>query len=283
MIKYLVIGDPVSHSRSPGMQNAAFESCGLGSPYGIRHVKPEELPAFFEDARKKFLGVNLTVPHKLMAVELADGLTERARICQSVNTLLIKDEYILGDSTDGTGLEMALKHNFGMDVSGKHLLFAGAGGAARATAVHLAASGAASITFANRTPSRAHEIISLIENSKVQCKCSFVQPSDSEGMAEAIRNTDCLIQATSLGLKEDDPPPFDLGLLHSGMKLKIFDTIYRETLLQKRAAELGIPVAGGKEMLVHQGAASFEWWTKLPAPLDEMRKGFELPPGGIEV
>lgn len=282
MIKYLVIGDPVSHSRSPGMQNAAFESCGLGSPYGIRHVKPEELPAFFEDARKKFLGVNLTVPHKLMAVELADGLTERARICRSVNTLLIKDGYILGDSTDGTGLEMALKHNFGMDVSGKHLLFAGAGGAARATAVHLAASGAASITFANRTPSRAHEIISLIENSKVPCKCSFVQPSDSEGMAEAIRNTDCLIQATSLGLKEDDPPPFDLELLKLNTGMVIFDTIYKNTPLLKKAAMLNIRCSGGKEMLVQQGAESFRLWTKCEPDLDAMRAGFELPPGGVE-
>ena len=282
MIKYLVIGDPVCHSRSPNMQNAAFESCGLGSPYGIRHVKPEELPAFFEDARKKFLGVNLTVPHKLMAVELADELTERARLCRSVNTLLIKEGYILGDSTDGTGLEMALKHNFGMEVSGKHLLFAGAGGAARATAVHLAASGAASITFANRTPSRAYEIISLIENSKTPCKCSFVLPSDHEGMAEAVRNADCLIQATSLGLKDDDPPPFDLELLKLNTGMVIFDTIYKNTPLLKKAAMLNIRCSGGKEMLVQQGAESFRLWTKCEPDLDAMRAGFELPPGGVE-
>ena len=128
MIKYLVIGDPVAHSRSPEMQNAAFESCGLGRPYGIRHVKPEELPEFFEYARKHFYGVNLTVPHKLLAAQLSDRLTGRAECCGSVNTLLIKDGIITGDSTDGIGLEEALKYCFDDEISGKNILFCGAGG-----------------------------------------------------------------------------------------------------------------------------------------------------------
>lgn len=282
MIKYLVIGDPVAHSRSPKMQNAAFESCGLGSPYGIRHVKPEQLPEFFEYARQHLSGVNLTVPHKLMAAELADTLTLRARQCKSVNTLIIKDGHITGDSTDGIGLERALMHNFALPVKGKNFLFLGAGGAARATAIHFACAGAEKIIFANRTASKAMDIINDIDALRTGCICTFADPGNSEDMTGALRSSDCIIQATSLGLKEDDPAPFDLSLLNSKPELVIFDTIYKNTKLLQKASELGIPCSGGKEMLIQQGAESFRLWTGLEPDLDAMRAGFELPPGGVE-
>ena len=283
MIKYLVIGDPVAHSRSPEMQNAAFESCGLGRPYGIRHVKPEELPDFFEYARKHFYGVNLTVPHKLMAAELADDLTLRARQCRSVNTLIIKDGTITGDSTDGIGLERAIMHNFSLPVKGKNFIFLGAGGAARATAIHFACAGAKRILFVNRTASKALEIIDDIAKLQTGCSCSCASPGDRDTLAAELKNCDCIIQATSLGLKEDDPAPIDLSLLEINKNLVIFDTIYKNTKLLKKAAELGIPCSGGKEMLIQQGAESFRRWTQLEPDLDAMRAGFELPPGGVEV
>ena len=282
MIKYLVIGDPVAHSRSPKMQNAAFELCGLGSPYGIRHVKPEELPEFFKYARTHLAGVNLTVPHKLMAADLADTLTLRAKQCKSVNTLIIKDGHITGDSTDGIGLERALMYNFDLPLKGKSFLFAGAGGAARATAIHFACAGAKRIMFLNRTASKALEIINDIDALQTGCVCSFIDPQDREHLAEVLKNTDCIIQATSLGLKEDDPAPFDLSLLEVNTQLVIFDTIYKNTKLLQKAAELGIPCAGGKEMLIQQGAESFRLWTNIEPDLDAMRAGFELPPGGVE-
>ena len=282
MIKYLVIGDPVAHSRSPKMQNAAFELHGLGSPYGIRHVIPEELPEFFEYARTHLAGVNLTVPHKLMAAELADTLTLRARQCRSVNTLIIENGHITGDSTDGIGLEKALLHNFGLPVKGKRFIFAGAGGAARATAIHFACAGAEQIMFINRTASKAFEIINDIDNLQTGCLCGFIDPQDREHLIGQFKNSDCIIQATSLGLKEDDPAPFDLELLKVNPGLVIFDTIYKNTKLLQKAAELGIPCSGGKEMLIQQGAESFRLWTKLEPDLDAMRAGFELPPGGVE-
>ncbi len=282
MIKYLVIGDPVAHSRSPGMQNAAFEICGLGSPYGIRHVKPEALAEFFEYARTHLAGVNLTVPHKLMAAELADELTFRAKACKSVNTLIIRNGHILGDSTDGVGLEKALRHNFDLPVKGKRFIFAGAGGAARATAIHFACAGAERIMFINRTASKAFEIINGIDGLNTGCFCGFIAPEDHEHLAGEFKNTDCIIQATSLGLKEDDPAPFDLELLKINPDVVVFDTIYKNTKLLQKAAELGIRCSGGKEMLVQQGAESFRLWTRLEPDLDAMRKGFELPPGGVE-
>lgn len=283
MIKYLVIGDPVAHSRSPGMQNAAFEACGMGSPYGIRHVKPEQLTEFFEFARTHFSGVNLTVPHKLMAAELADSLTIRARQCKSVNTLIIENGHITGDSTDGIGLERALMHNFALPVKGKNFIFLGAGGAARATAIHFASAGAKRIMFINRTASKAFEIIDDIDELQTGCFCVYTAPGETDAIAAELKICDCIIQATSLGLKEDDPAPIDLNLLEINKNPVIFDTIYKNTKLLQKAAELGIRCSGGKEMLIQQGAESFRLWTNKEPDLDAMRAGFELPPGGVEV
>lgn len=279
MIKYIVIGDPVAHSRSPGMQNAAFSACGLGTPYGIRHVTPAELPDFFEFARKNLRGVNITVPHKLAAFKLADELTPRARLCGSVNTLIIENNRILGDSTDGVGLQCALEYHFNLPVQNRNFLFLGAGGAAQATAIHLAASGAAGITLVNRTISKAEALAGLIANAAPECRCT-VMPKVT---AEALQGADFLIQATSLGLKADDPVPMELDLLTGSLQLAVFDTIYRQTPLLQRAAAVGLPCAGGKEMLIQQGAASFKAWTGITPSLDAMRAGFELPPGGIEI
>lgn len=283
MIKYLVIGDPVAHSRSPKMQNAAFQACGMGEPYGIRHVRPEELPEFFEYARTHFAGVNLTVPHKLMAAELADTLTLRAKQCKSVNTLIIRNGHITGDSTDGVGLERALMHNFDLTVKGKNFIFLGAGGAARATAIHFAAEGAKRIIFVNRTASKAFEIINDIDSLQTGCFCGFASPGETDAIAAELKICDCIIQATSLGLKESDPPPIDLQLLEINKNLVIFDTIYKNTKLLQKAAALGIRCSGGREMLIQQGAESFRLWTNKEPDLDAMRAGFELPPGGVEV
>ena len=97
---------------------------------------------------------------------------------------------------------------------------------------------------------------------------------DTEQLARWFSDTDFLIQATSLGLRPDDPSPFPLELLHRGLKLAVFDTIYRETPLLKRAGELALPCAGGMDMLIYQGAKSFEIWTGLTAPIEAMRRGF---------
>lgn len=275
MAKYLVIGDPIGHSRSPGMQNAAFAACGLGRPYGIRRVTPEELPDFFAEARREFAGVNLTVPHKIMAARLADELTFRAARCGSVNTLVITDGHILGDSTDGVGLEQALRHCFDRELAGCRVLFCGAGGAARATSVHLAGCGLKEVSFVNRTVSKAEELADLCRSvaPKIVSECAAQQ--DGQRVRELLERADFLVQATSLGLKPDDPPPLPLEWLTINPKLCIFDTIYHPTPLQKFAAAAGMPCAGGKEMLIRQGAASFTLWTGLPAPLDAMRHGFD--------
>jgi len=134
----------VGHSRSPGMQNAAFEYCGLGRPYGKAAVAPAELPEFVRQARNCLAGFNATVPHKEALLQLIDEVSPDARLAGSVNTVKVVNGRLCGCSTDGIGLQRALEYNFGEKgrVKDSSFLFIGAGGAARASAFHLAAAGA---------------------------------------------------------------------------------------------------------------------------------------------
>ena len=188
---------------------------------------------------------------------------------------MISDGVILGDSTDGTGLEEALKYCFKEELSGKRVVFCGAGGAARATALHLAGCGCREISFINRTLSKAEELKELCTGYFPDLASFCTVPQDDEVVSEILERADYLIQATSIGLKKDDPPALAEKFFHPGMKLRIFDTIYHQTGLQKIAGKFGISCVNGKEMLIRQGAASFELWTGLKPDLEAMRKGFE--------
>lgn len=278
MIKYVVIGDPVSHSRSPGMQNMAFEKAGLGRPYGRIHVKKEEMADFIALAGKRFSGVNITVPHKDAVIPFLDEIDPAAQRCRSVNTLDIRNGRIKGYSTDGYGLEYALRQNFDISPDGSSFCFTGCGGACRATAIHLAEKGARKICLFNRTLSKAEEIAQIIQENFPACQVRTALLNDTVQLEEAISSCDALIQATSLGLKEEDPAPFDLDLLQASRKIAVFDTIYKNTPLLQAAAKLHLPCAGGRAMLIHQGAASFRLWTGLEPDLDAMNRGFDITP-----
>ncbi len=276
MRNYAVIGDPVGHSRSPGMQNAAFEFHHLGSPYRKIHVRPEELEEFVESARRELAGFNCTVPHKAAIIPYLDEVDPKALAASSVNTVTVgEDGRLSGTSTDGYGLEKALEESFGRPLAGSAICFIGCGGAAHATSFHLAECGVKSIRIANRTLEKAEELAEKLRAANPGLSIETSRPDDRETLERWFADTDFLIQATSLGLRETDAAPFDLGLLHSGLKLAVFDTIYLDTPLLKRARETELPAAGGAAMLLYQGAKSFEIWTGLPAPIEAMRAGME--------
>lgn len=274
MIKYLVIGDPISHSRSPGMQNAAFEFHHLGRPYGRCRVLRGEVAAFAESARRELNGFNLTVPHKAEIIPCLDEIDPAAELAGSVNTVTVSEGRLIGTSTDGYGLETALRENFRRPLEGACCCFIGCGGAAHATAFHLAGCGVRAIRIANRTLEKADELAGRLHSIHPELIVETARPDDADRLRTWFADTDFLIQATSLGLRDDDPAPFDLNLLEKNARLRIFDTIYRSTPLLRRAAELEIPAADGAAMLIYQGAKSFEIWTGLPAPIDAMRRGF---------
>ena len=275
-IRYLVIGDPVSHSRSPGLQNAAFEAAGLGRPYARMQVDAKDMAEFVDFARKHLLGVNLTVPHKNIIVPFCDTISPEAQICGSVNTLKIEDGRIHGHSTDGVGLEYALSQEFGFTAANKRILFLGAGGACRATAFHFASKGAEKISIANRTLEKASELADEITSRTGTPACAY-SINDDDSLRKLFLEADMVIQATSCGLKESDPSPVDPELITKDCHFDCFDTIYKETALLKAVKELGLRGAGGRQMLIGQGAASFRIWTGIEPDIKKMQSGFDDP------
>lgn len=271
---YLVIGDPVAHSRSPQMQNAAFEALGLGRPYGKLRVDPAKIGEFARFARANLKGVNLTVPHKQVIIPFVDELSPQAAACQSVNTLKIVNGRLYGFSTDGAGIAGAVKENFRISLKDLHVVMLGAGGAATAIAFELGWQKSASVVIANRSADKAEALAEKVRRYCHDTHFSAIPLADESKLAAAIEKADLLLQVTSLGLHDDDPAPMDLELLKSNPSLRVFDAIYRPTPLLKRAKELGLPAADGKEMLIYQGAASFEIWTGLKPSIEAMRRGY---------
>lgn len=272
---YLVIGDPVEHSRSPQMQNAAFEEAGLGRPYGKLRVDPAKIGEFADFARKNLKGVNLTVPHKQVIIPFVDELSPRAAACQSVNTLKIEGGKLYGFSTDGAGITGAVKENFGLDLKDLNVLMLGAGGAATAIAFELGWQKCASVVIANRSVEKAQILAQKAAMISPETSFSAIPLADSRALAQSILKAHLLLQVTSLGLHDDDPAPVDLELLELNPALRVFDAIYRPTPLLRRALELGLPAADGREMLIYQGAASFEIWTGRKPSVAAMRRGFD--------
>ncbi|MBR2374569.1 MAG: shikimate dehydrogenase [Lentisphaeria bacterium] len=272
---YLVIGDPVAHSRSPQMQNAAFEYYGMGSPYGKLRVDPARIGEFVAFARENLKGVNLTVPHKQVVLPFVDELSPQAAVCESVNTLKIENGKVFGFSTDGAGISGAIKENFGLALKDLHVVMLGAGGAATAIAFELGWSGTASLTIANRSVDKAVALTEKIKKHAPGVQLDAIALTDRKKLGAAIEKADLLLQVTSLGLHAEDPAPMDLELLKLNPHLRIFDAIYHPTPILKYGAELGLQVADGREMLIWQGAASFEIWTGKKAPVEIMREGFK--------
>jgi shikimate dehydrogenase len=246
-----VLGFPVGHSRSPAMMNAAFAELGLD----WRYVRLPLAPDLFDETVRAlpasgFLGANVTIPHKLAAHDLADELTEAAAAIGAVNTVAFADGGIAGDNTDAGGLIDAL----GMDLDGVSALVLGAGGTGRAAVWALREAGA-DVAIWNRTPERAAELAAEF------------------GVRHALAPDPArvLVNVTSLGMRGEDLPA-QVGLDAVEPEV-VADVVYgsEPTPLCHWAERRGARVVEGLEMLLRQGARSFERWTGRPAPLDVMR------------
>ncbi len=251
-----LIGHPVGHSLSPAMQNAAFLACGLAHRYEPRDVDPADLEAAVGSLRADgVLGANVTVPHKERILGLLDAVAGDALRIGAVNTIVREGTELLGENTDRGGFEAALR-DARVDVAGKRVLVLGAGGAARAIVIALAASGAR-VAVANRTPDRARRLAEAFGVGAV------AWPDES---ALAV---DVVVNATSAGLYGEDPLA---GMaLPAGTAVVDIVPTAAETPLARRAREAGNTVVDGLLMLLHQAAASFRLWTGQDAPLEAMR------------
>ena len=273
-LRLAVFGDPVAHSFSPQMHNAALGASGLDVAYCRLHIHPEELAAALHLLPEKgFIGVNCTIPHKAGTLAAVDEADDHARLAGGVNTVRIgEDGRLQGFSTDGLGLDRAIREHFGVEVRDMRVLVLGAGGGAgQAVAMHCAKAGVRFLTLVNRTVEKLeplHEAISAIYSRELQS----LQPWNDKALARALDASDLVVNCSSVGMKPDDPSPIPASLLAS--RHLLYDTIYiaEHTPLMRAAEAAGARSANGLSMLLHQGAVSFEIWFQRPAPLEIMRK-----------
>ncbi|MFO7166873.1 MAG: shikimate dehydrogenase [Chloroflexota bacterium] len=265
-----VIGDPVAHSRSPAMHNAAFAHLGIAARYERWHTPAAELPARVAALRgAEYLGANVTLPHKIAVIELLDRLSPLAEQIGAVNTIVREESGALaGYNTDAPAVVGTLR-GAGFEPSGASVVILGASGAARAAVFALAEAGAAQITLVNRTLERAEQLAAdvLAATDNEALRLHALQLDDPD-LAEALAEAGLLVNATSLGWHGDETPlPADLippGAL-------VFDMVYRQTRLLRDAAARGARTLDGLDMLVRQAGLAFELWTGREAPLDVMR------------
>ena len=272
------------------MQNVAISALGLNWRYLAFDVHPDHLRAAIDGAKAmKFIGLNLTVPHKLLALRMVDELDESAASWGAVNTICFEARDAEGQwrplaqfaeadpgtirargfNTDAEALSRALREDLGLQqLRDTKVLLLGAGGAGRVAALKLASDGVARLFLANRTEQKAEEIAAEI-------RARF--PHQDVTIGYPKEKMDLVINATSLGLKPEDPPPFDSREFSLSQARLVFDMIYRpaETPLLKAARASGCRAANGLGMLLYQGALALETWAGMTAPVDLMRRALE--------
>ena len=259
-----VIGDPVGHSLSPLLHNAAFDALGLDWVSVAFPVAAGRVPEALAGMRAfQMAGLSVTMPHKHEAADLVDECTDVARRLGVVNCITHRAGRLVGDSTDGDGFVASLRRGGDFDPIGRRCLVVGAGGAARAVVMALAAAGATEVVVVNRTPAHAEEAAAL------------VGATGRVGTAADIAHAELVVQATAVGMgaAPDDPGgavPFDPALLHAGQL--VADLVYHPmvTPLLAAAGARGAATMGGLGMLVHQAALAIERWTGQPAPVEAM-------------
>ena len=261
---YGIIGDPVAHSLSPVMHNAAFEKLGMDAVYLAFRVSPEEVGDAIRGAKSLGIsGLNVTIPLKEKALFFVDAEPIAKKI-GAINTIDFSSGTPVGYNTDGIGSLRVLKETVG-EINGKNVLILGAGGAAKAISFYLDGEGA-KITIANRTKERAVHLTSKLSNA------------DFSGLGveleKRIEASDILINATSVGMHpNEDATLVSADMMHPD--LVVFDIVYNpmETKLLREAKRAGVKKrVDGVKMLVYQGAASFRIWTKKEPPIEVMEK-----------
>lgn len=270
-----VIGHPIAHSRSPAMHNAALAAISADRPqfadwvYFKFDLAPEELaealPLFH---KHRFVGLNLTLPHKVDAVDLVSGISSQGRAAGAVNTLHRQDAGYYGHNTDGSGFARACEIRLGKKLRGADIVLLGAGGAARAVGAAVLEAGCRSLLVVNRDPERLTGLLSCLAPLDASgVRLIGIPPS---GLSGRVPSSALIVNATSLGLKEFDASPFPAEFFRPGMA--VYDTVYgkHETALVREARASGLKSENGLSMLCWQGALALELWTRTGVPVASM-------------
>ena len=273
---FAVLGHPIGHTLSPVMHNAAFEHLGMDAIYLAFDSPPETLlSSLCALADLGFGGVNLTVPLKEIAFKGLADLDDSARALGAVNTVQFLPAGARGYNTDGQGFLAAVREAFAAGVAGKSVFVLGSGGAGRAVAIACAREGAQRIRLADLDAHRPAQVAKEIQAMAPHVAAETVAANPA-AWAEASRQSELVVQATPVGMREGDAPALLDGSAFRAGQL-VFDLVYTapETGFMKQARAGGARAANGLGMLLHQGAAAFSIWTGREAPLGVMRTALE--------
>lgn len=261
-----LIGDPVEHSLSAFMHNAAFAELGIDARYDLWPTNTDALPPRLASLRQvDVLGANVTVPHKQAVIPFLDEVSGTARRIGAVNTLISRDGRLLGDNTDAWGFGQSLQELTSGAVPASALVI-GAGGAARAVLVSLQDAGVERISLVNRTHATAQRLAADLNAPDRPT----ILADEWLRLADLAHAAHLVVNATSIGWHGHDLP-FDAAILDRlPADAIVLDLTYRQTALLRLAAGRGLRAGDGLPMLIHQGARAFELWTGQAAPLDVM-------------
>jgi shikimate dehydrogenase len=279
-IRLGVFGDPVAHSLSPEMQNAALRACGIDAQYARFHIRANELKSALRFLRSlDFVGVNLTVPHKIPGFAQIDEADDSASRASAVNTIRIHDKKLIGSNTDGEGFLRAIRSEFSVDVRDLRVMIFGAGGGTgRAIAWQCAFENCERLVLVNRTLEKANALAERLRSFFMEAR--VLGPAarleaiacEESAMRTQLADTDLIVNATPLGMNPSDPAPIPARLL--APHHMVFDCVYgpSKTAFRRAAEQAGARSANGLAMLLNQGALSFSIWFDRDAPIDAMRK-----------
>ena len=261
------------------MQNAALKESAIAMQYARFEIAPDELEgALALLPELDFVGVNLTVPHKVAALGLVPEVDDSAREIGAINTIKCANGKLHGFNTDGRGFARAIREEFAVDLRDLRILLLGAGGAARAIARQCAKENCERLVIANRDAEKAAALVeqlrSFFTGPRVLGPVARLQSIqlDDAALRFQIANSDLVVNATPLGLNRNDALPLPVRLL--APHLMIYDTVYssRPTAFVTGAIDAGARAANGLSMLLHQGALAFEIWFDQAAPIEAMKK-----------
>jgi shikimate dehydrogenase len=274
-----IFGDPVAHSFSPQIQNAGLRACEINMQYARFHIRANELRSALVFLRRlDFVGINVTVPHKIAAFAQVDDADESATRVGAVNTVRVSDERLIGSNTDGDGFLQAIRTEFSIDLRDLRVMIIGAGGGTgRAIAWQCALENCERLVLVNRTLEKANALAEQLRpffsGPRVLGPTMRLEAVawDESAMRMQLADIDLIVNATPLGMNPSDPTPVPARLL--APHHIVFDCVYgsSKTALLRAANEVGARGANGLSMLLHQGALAFSTWFNREAPINAMR------------
>lgn len=263
---YAVIGDPIEHSLSPNIHNAAFRELGLDCTYIAYRIPKEELASGIEALKKiKISGFNVTTPHKIQMMKFLDKVNEECSLIGATNTVSNEDGKLIGYNTDMDGFIDPFKRR-NLKIKGTNVLLIGAGGAARAITAGFAKERAKEITVANRTLQNANSLIEFANKIGIDAHAMAL-----DKVGESASDFDIIVNASSVGLNNESSP---ISTKTISEKSIVYDIVYKpvNTDLIKQSKRNGATIIYGYEMLLGQAALAFKIWHKIDAPYETMKK-----------